>query len=298
MMQLRQKSPTYEPRIGNFLVRREKTPCLAEDLHFHAELELIYIIRGHGKRYIGNNIQSFREGEISLVGSNLPHLWRNDPVSYTAGGSQDAEVLIIQFLPDFMGGEFTAQPEFRPILDLFARANSGLQLTNSTLIQVKNLISDLDALHGLARIVRLLEVLELLSRSDHLSVISDRNSGELSSREHERLNNVIQYTLQHFQNPITLSQVSAQAGLSPQAFCRIFKKNTHHTYYSFLNQLRIEHAMALLGKTDMTIAEIAIQCGYQSITNFNRRFKAISGFTPRAYRANTPHINASKIVSV
>ncbi|NNK70244.1 MAG: AraC family transcriptional regulator, partial [Flavobacteriaceae bacterium] len=76
-------------------------------------------------------------------------------------------------------------------------------------------------------------------------------------------------------------QVSEVASMSKNAFCRYFKKRTNKTYIQFLNELRVEQASKLLlSRPDLTIAEIAEQCGFQNISNFNRQFKGIKNMTP------------------
>ncbi|MBT8257388.1 MAG: helix-turn-helix domain-containing protein, partial [Bacteroidia bacterium] len=75
--------------------------------------------------------------------------------------------------------------------------------------------------------------------------------------------------------------VSEVASMSKNAFCRYFKKRTNKTYIQFLNELRVEQASKLLlSRPDLTIAEIAEQCGFQNISNFNRQFKGIKNMTP------------------
>src|SRR3546814_12932501 len=92
-----------------------------------------------------------------------------------------------------------------------------------------------------------------------------------------RMGNIYNYVLQRYQNTLTLEEVAAEAHLTPQAFCRYFKKHTGITFVTFLNEMRINQACKRLtsGEFD-SIATVAYNCGFNSITNFNRVFKGIA----------------------
>ena len=96
---------------------------------------------------------------------------------------------------------------------------------------------------------------------------------------------VLEFTMNHFQQEISLSTISQEAAMTKNAFCKYFKKRTNKTYITFLNELRIEEASKLLQvEKDLSITEIAEACGFQNISNFNRKFKQIKGQTPRDFR--------------
>jgi AraC-like DNA-binding protein len=90
--------------------------------------------------------------------------------------------------------------------------------------------------------------------------------------------------MQMYDKPITLEDVAKQAHMTPQAFCRYFKKHTLHTFVSFLNEVRINEACKKLtdGNYD-SIATVAYNCGFNSITNFNRVFKSVTKKSPSEY---------------
>jgi hypothetical protein len=88
---------------SSFSVRHDVRPNFGGIWHYHPELELHYIIRGEGVRFIGDNISNFSHGEIVLVGENLPHTWRCKEEYFYPDNDLDVEAVVIQFLPDCLG---------------------------------------------------------------------------------------------------------------------------------------------------------------------------------------------------
>ena len=114
------------------------------------------------------------------------------------------------------------------------------------------------------------------------SFISDK---KYSDNEGRRMSAVLEFTMNHFQQEISLNTISQEAAMTKNAFCKYFKKRTNKTYVTFLNELRIEEASKLLqAEKDLSITEIAEACGFQNISNFNRKFKQLKGKTPRDFR--------------
>ena len=106
----------------------------------------------------------------------------------------------------------------------------------------------------------------------------------ISDSEGLRMNDVYQYTMEHFTENITLEQIAAIVYLTPQSFCRYFKKHTSKTYINFLNEVRINEACKRFMEMDFdSISTIAYQSGFNNVVTFNRVFKSITGKAPREY---------------
>mgnify|MGYP002636124212 CR=1 FL=1 len=96
---------------------------------------------------------------------------------------------------------------------------------------------------------------------------------------------VFDYTFHNFHEPISLQQIASVSNMTTNAFCKYFKQRTNKTYFQLLNEVRIEHACKLLIKDkDLSISEVALQSGFQNISNFNRKFKLVKINTPSHYR--------------
>lgn len=98
------------------------------------------------------------------------------------------------------------------------------------------------------------------------------------------MGDVMDYTLNNFNNKIELEEISEVANMTTNAFCRYFKQRTNKTYFTFLNELRIEKACKLLQNKEYSIIEVSEKSGFKNISNFNRKFKELKERTPSAYR--------------
>ena len=131
--------------------------------------------------------------------------------------------------------------------------------------------------------LQLLKTLSSVKELEPLTVSSLPSS--INDKEGMRVASIYNYIIQNYNKALTLEEVAEQAFMTPHAFCRYFKKHTGNTFVSFLNKVRINEACKLLmSGSHNGIAAIAYSCGFNSITNFNRVFKSITGKSPRDYK--------------
>jgi len=92
------------------------------------------------------------------------------------------------------------------------------------------------------------------------------------------------FVIKNFNQNITLTKVAAMAHMSPNAFCRFFKQRCNKSFFTFVTEVRVAHAcQLLLDENDLSIGEIALKSGFNSISNFNKQFKATQGMSPLKY---------------
>ena len=271
----------------SFSTRLDISPYFFNEWHFHPEVELAYIIKGAGTQFIGDNIQHFKSGDLILVGSELPHLWRCDDVYFQKRSMLKAESIVLHFLENCLGKDFLQLPENIQILKLLVRAKQGLQITGKTKYIIIEKLKKLIESSGTERIIILLEILTTISRSKTLKPISSRDHKFIySKKESERLNNIYQHILKKFQTEIKLESIASLANMKPQSFCRYFKSRNKKTFSRFLLEVRIGHACKLLTETDRSISEVCYESGFNNFSNFNRHFKQITKFAPSKYRTS------------
>lgn len=250
--------------------------------HFHPEIELTWIMESRGRRFVGDSIAPFQEGELVLLGKDLPHFWQNDGPQKR--GSL-ARAFVIQFSPDFLGGAVWDCKEFRMIQQLLEKASRGLLFSRKSTAEVCAKMQTLDSLQSMKSLVCLLDCLDRLSMDRNaLALASIGYAPNLDRRKEDRLARVFNFATKHFRESLTLGQLAREAWMSPAAFSRYFKRSTGRAPSDFLNDLRIEHASRLLSETNRTVADIAAETGYVTLTNFNRRFRERATMTPSAYR--------------
>jgi AraC-like DNA-binding protein len=283
-MKLTYKQTERKPE-NSFLVRQDRMPCIEQDWHFHKELELIYFIKSSGTRYVGNSIGNFAPGELYLIGSNVPHLFRNNREYYSDTLEDEAvNLVVIKFESEFLGTVFLDLAETKKLHTLFQKANRGLKFSKAVTHLVHNYILGMVGDQGLSRIVGLLKILDILSISEnYVPLCSEVIINNYNQNEKDRMARVISFLTENFDRKIELDQVASIAYMTPNAFCRYFKKRTKKSFTQYLNEIRLRHACKLLIEGELQISTICYQSGFNTITNFNRQFKTLMGVTPSNY---------------
>ena len=251
--------------------------------HFHPEYQLTLVIKSNGHRLVGDKIAPLHAGDLVLVGSNLPHVWQQDEIS--GGSGQAVHAIIIRFLETFAGKDFLEVPEMEPVRRLFRRSGRGLQVTGRTREAISEKIRKLPGLSGLERLAGLLAILDMLARSKELRPIASPGFlPALDRSDQARMRRVCDYINVHLTGSIDRARVAREAHLSEGAFSRFFKLRTGKTLPQFVNELRIGRACRLLVDDEARVTDVALDCGFPNLANFNRRFLKITGLSPRSYR--------------
>lgn len=249
--------------------------------HFHPEVQLTLVLESRGHRLVGDNISPLTPGDLVLVGANLPHVWHQD-AAYKRG---KVHAIVVRFLDTFLGAEFIEKPELEPVRQLLRRATRGLQVTGRTRDLAAERMQRLASASGLSRIVELLGLLDLLAVSGELKPIASAGFvPAVAHADQDRMQRVCGYINAHLTESIDRDRVAAEAHLSPGAFSRFFKLRTGRTLPEYVNALRIGRACELLAEDRGKITDIAMECGFRNLANFNRHFRALMKFSPREYR--------------
>lgn len=264
----------------SFIARTYCTPHFEVPWHQHIEYELILFTAGEGTSFIGNYVGEFKTDDIFFLGSNLPHTFQK------AQKDLITSAVVVQFKEDFWGNEFMRLPESRLIKKLFDTSAKGLRITGKSRQLLKSLVSELETLTGFQRIIRLCDCLQLMASSHEFQTVSTQDVKEFNPKNKERIDKIFQYTIDNFQDTITLDNVAGHIGMSVPAFCTYFKKSTKKTYIDFLNEVRIGHACQQLIDTQKNIESVCYESGFNTWANFNKQFLKIKSITPSGYRKN------------
>ena len=271
---------------ASFGVRHDIRPRFTGCGHYHPELELHYVIKGEGVRFIGDNISNFSAGEIILLGENLPHSWRSTNKHRSESSEQHIEVIVFNFLPDFFGKQFLSMPEALMISKIFTKAKGGLMFHGNARSHLAQLMVEALNASGLDRIIVLLKILKVIANTNEFDCIAAGSDLFFGSDDSDilRLNSVYDYTFDHYKENIALSEVAALCHLSVTSFCRYFKAATNKTYYDFLIEVRVSQACKLLIEDRLPAKKVCFECGFQNVSNFYRHFKRITEVTPFEYK--------------
>jgi len=251
--------------------------------HFHPELQITLVLRSHGYRLVGDKIKPLRPGDLVLLGANLPHVWYQDPPhSATDAG---VHAIIVRFRETFAGRDLLQSTEMASVRRLFQRAARGLEVTGRTRLEAARRIEELPHLAGLTRLAALLAILDLLAHSrDVEPIASPGYIPKLALEDRDRTERVIAYIHAHLAEPLSRTMVAREVHLSPSAFSRFFKRRTNKSLPEYVNELRVGRACRLLADERSKVIDVALECGFSNLANFNRHFRRLTRLSPRDYR--------------
>lgn len=263
---------------NSFACRTYKTPDFETAWHKHLECELILITEGNGTALIGDYIGEYKQGDIFLLNTNVPHWFRRSQ-NTTIGSA-----IVIHFMRDFWGTGFLALPEMKNIAGLLDSENTGIQLLENLSNEVAVLIRQLEFAAGIERIQLLINCMQKISTSAQQKIITTAFDTMTSGEENSVIETIIDYSFKHFLDPISLKEVAGITSMSIPAFCRFFKRNIKKSYFDFIKEIRIGHACKLLRETNRPVLEICYDSGYNSWAHFSKQFKAVTRIPPSKYR--------------
>lgn len=252
-------------------------------LHKHQELELNFVENCEGcRRIVGDSTEVLGKYDLTLVGSNLEHMWEDAP----DGESRWMHEITVQFSPSLIGEELLRTRHFNDIRVLMQRARRGVAFDQACIIRVFSLVQELaNAEPGFDRFIRLLELLQMLAQDSSSHTLSSEQYAQSGTTiEDDRIAKVITHIEEHFQEDIRLPEMAKMVGLSDGTFSKFFSRHTHMSLTDYVVEKRIGYAARQLVYTDNPIAEIGYDSGFKTMSNFNRLFRARKGCSPSEFR--------------
>ncbi len=247
--------------------------------HYHPEIELIFLYKGSGKRQIGSNISYFSDGDLVLIGSNLPHC------GMTNENTNNDYEMVLQFKPDFLGETVWESPEMQKISALLEKSKAGIVFGEKVKKEIGEKIVAMHEAVSFRRLICFLEILEELATTQDYRIL---NAGkyylQTQVEDNERINIIFNYVKDHFREQITLEEVADLANMKVPSFCRYFKKITNKTFTHFVNEYRITHSLKLLAEQPLSITEVCFESGFNNFSYFNKTFKEYIEKSPSQYR--------------
>lgn len=265
---------------ASFAVREFRLPRFTSPWHLHPEIELTLIVSGTGTRFVGDSVAAFRPGDLVLIGANTPHYWRS-----ADRPAAEAHSVVIQFREDCLGADFFSRPEMREVRSLLDRARRGLAFPPKARGEVASRMTALPRLRGAERVAAFIAILARLAKARSVKALSGESflsAADFSGRD--RIHRACRYVFEHLSAPIRLADAARAAALAPATLSRLFRRVTGKAFFDFVNDARIGHACVQLIETDDRIGEIAYASGFNTLANFNRRFRERKHTTPRQFR--------------
>ena len=247
--------------------------------HYHPEYELTYIIKGNGRRMVGDDMENFNEGDLVLLGPDLPHTWIGERSSTT----ENNIALVIQFSEEFLA-PFLSLIEMKSMNELLTKSERGIRFLKFQPIAIEKRMQQIIEDTTIKRVTGLIELLYDLSNKKYKILASHKFNIIKNEKTESRLNKVLLYIQKNYRNTIKLQEASELIHLSNTAFCKFFKRSVGKTFSDYLNDLRILHACTLLIETDKPISQVATESGFENLAYFNRVFLKKKKSQPTIFR--------------
>lgn len=277
------KSPI--PDTHTFVIRELQEPYFDPNWHFHQEYQLFVVLKGTGTRFVGDHIKSFEEGDLVFTGPNLPHLWRSDVAYFEGRSDLAAHGIVIYFQENFPGKDLIQKEEAIRLRQFLERSRRGLEIRNGSAKQIAHMMKNLLEKEGLESIIYLLQILSTMIHSDEVFELSSPGyTNSLKDGDTEIMNLIHAFVMDNFKHTISLKEVASLANMTPTSFSRYFKMHANKTFSELLSEVRIGHACRLLIERKMNVSQACYESGFQTLTNFNRQFKALIKRTPLQYK--------------
>jgi len=282
--------PLLEAKSHAFIVTRYRERAFHFVWHFHSEIELVWIRRGCGLRYVGANVQAFEAGDLVLLGGGLPHAWASasdwrGPCVWT----------VIHLQPELWGLAFWHLPELQDLQALFTEAGRGAQFLSQRRWDVGRRIEALARRppYTLEATVELLDIFRRLLGLPRRPL--NPSPANAATEMDARLVEVLALIRQRASEPLTQAECARATRMSPPAFSRWFKAQTGRTFQCYLNELRVASVCACLAAGKENVTHAAFACGYGNLANFYRRFRQVTGLSPREFRSLTRHTREQRV---
>jgi AraC-like DNA-binding protein len=246
--------------------------------HFHPEFELVFIDGASGTRHVGEHISRYEDSDLVFIGSNIPHL------NFDYGVKTDYEKTVLHIHPNFLKEAFYNTPELSSIHQLFEKSRHGIAFGTEAKILVGERMKRLHLLPKFEQFLEILQLFQILANVSDIELLHQQPvENQHNRKEEERLKTIYQFIDDNFQHKIEIERLSELSRLSKPAFCRYFKKMTRLTFTEFLGHYRVNQAKKLL-RLDKNVTETCFECGFESLSYFNRTFKKVTGENPMSFK--------------
>lgn len=278
------------PPDRSWLLFDRQLPAFPFNWHYHPQFELTLTVGSRGVRFVGDHVERYGDGDLVLLGPNLPHAWQSEAL---IGGNRLHRAIVCWFTPAWIEGLMALMPEYAPLARLAAEAGRGLEFTDGAAGRLRPRLLALGALPPARQVLELQAILIDLAGCGRRPLASGEIPLSENPRDRERMQRVLTFLHANYDRPLRLAPLSAIAHLTDSQLQRVFKRSTRMSISQYVTQLRIGKACQLLVQTDLPMSHIAAESGFSDPAHLARQFRAAKGLPPTRYRENFKHARAS-----
>jgi len=275
------KVPRYEEE--SVRVENWNQPKFYEPLHYHEECQLTLILSGSGTVFMGNSMVEYSKGDLFFMGENLPHVLRSDQIGKYEN-QPGVNAISVFFSMKAISAILNEVPEAREVNRLLENSAYGLLFRNASQQKIGTLMKTINESSGFSRHIVLLQIINLFAIFPKVEKLVLMQPTQLDPIQNKNLNRVFDYVMLHYNEKITLDTIASLVYMTPNAFCRYFKKHTQKSFTSFLIEVRVNKACKMLQDEANSVSDSCYSSGYQNKSNFHRHFLRIMGLTPNEYK--------------
>lgn len=265
-----------------FIVERHKKE-FSYPIHKHNCCELNFIRGGKGvERVVGDSIEKIEDLELVLITSDLEHVWQQGSCE-----AEDIQEITIQFDLSCLPPALLKKNQFASIAQLIERAKNGVAFSQTGILNVyQQLMNLLHQENSFQQMLSFFEMMHRLSLDSEMRVLSSGTFAQVGSPSgSRRVQKIKEYVEAHYKEEIKLCQLASLIGMTEVGCSRFFKMRTGKTISEYITEVRLGHASRLLVDTTQSVAEVAYDCGFNNLSNFNRLFHKVRRFTPSQFRS-------------
>ena len=241
---------------------------------------LIYIKSGVGMCLVDGQLMCLNEGDILFFPPGIACSFVSEDLGDEY--NENIEVVVFRFDSSWLDSLLkTFKSLSREILTLKEYKNP-LTVVGPKWMKMSVLMSNLYGSDPHDEAILILDLIRYLSQAPDLLPLSTA-AAEVQDVPAKK-EKIERYVSCHLYQKISLDEISAYAGMNKTYFCLFFKKHYGMPFTDYINRKRLETASAMLLKPDASIAEVAVACGYPTVTYFNRIFRKFKGMTPSEFR--------------
>ncbi|MGE4585936.1 MAG: AraC family transcriptional regulator [Mangrovibacterium sp.] len=266
-------------------IKWDEFPHFTFPWHFHPEYELVYVIKSFGKRFVADHAEDFKEGDLVLLGPNLPHFWKNNELFYSGDPRYQVNAVVVHFPEDFLAHELESYSEFFRIGKLLKRAARGISFPSEVSAKIGPQLRKLLKKKGLEQLLGFIRILDKLAGTEGGRLLSSENyQPDFLEWPSERMERVMHLINTGYREPISQETIARRIGMNSSAFSRYFREKTGKSFTNFVSEMRIGYACKLLQEGKLSVSQIGFESGFNNLSNFNRSFRKINSCTPTQYR--------------
>jgi AraC-like DNA-binding protein len=277
------------PPDRSWLLFDRQLPAFPFNWHYHPQFELTLTVGSRGVRFVGDHVERYGDGDLVLLGPNLPHAWQSEAL---IGENRLHRAIVCWFTPAWIEGLTALMPEYAPLARLAAEAGRGLEFTDGAAERLRPRLLALGALPPARQVLELQAILIDLAGCGRRPLASGEIPLSENPRDRDRMQRVLTFLHANYDRPLRLAPLSAIAHLTDSQLQRVFKRSTRMSISQYVTQLRIGKACQLLVQTDLPMSHIAAESGFSDPAHLARQFRAAKGLPPTRYRENFKHARA------